>query len=169
MKPQVTEKFFGAAVFQKCCRGVGEQPTFAKQITELHNETQQKSKRESEKSQLPLKSEGCNERQGFRGNCDSQGKLGMCPSLAEPDSGGFPRSNFKIFHMKYFVATVPPEQLQNNRLLLRFHKAGRSCSPRLEKLSLFSPPSPCAKRMARGFRCLRAAIRATRPEPRQHF
>ena len=31
--------------------------------------------------------------QGFRGNCDSQGKLGMCPSLAEPDSGGFPKSN----------------------------------------------------------------------------
>ena len=28
--------------------------------------------------------------QDFRGNCDSQGKLGMCPSLAEPDSGGFP-------------------------------------------------------------------------------
>ena len=24
--------FFGAAIFQKCCRGVGEQPTFAKQI-----------------------------------------------------------------------------------------------------------------------------------------
>ncbi|MDD6586079.1 MAG: hypothetical protein PUE88_05080, partial [Ruminococcus sp.] len=70
-EPQATKKFFGAAVFQKCCRGVGEQPTFAKQITELHNETQQKSKRESEKSQLPLKSEGCNERQGFRGNCDS--------------------------------------------------------------------------------------------------
>ena len=30
--------------------------------------------------------------QGFRGNCDSQGKLGMCPSLAEPDSDGIPRS-----------------------------------------------------------------------------
>ena len=29
--------------------------------------------------------------QGFRGNCDSKGKLGMCPSLAEPDWGGFPR------------------------------------------------------------------------------
>ena len=42
-------------------------------------------------SQLPSKSGGCNEIQGFRGNCDSQGKLGMCPSLAEPDSGGFPR------------------------------------------------------------------------------
>ena len=31
-EPQVNKKFFGAAVFQKCCRGVGEQPTFAKQI-----------------------------------------------------------------------------------------------------------------------------------------
>ena len=32
IEPQATKKFFGAAVFQKCCRGVGEQPTFAKQI-----------------------------------------------------------------------------------------------------------------------------------------
>ncbi|MEE0392757.1 MAG: hypothetical protein UDQ47_02860, partial [Ruminococcus sp.] len=78
-EPQATKKFFGAAVFQKCCRGVGEQPTFAKQI-ELHNEMKQKSKRKSQESQLPLKSEGCNKSQGFRGNCDSQGKLGMCPS-----------------------------------------------------------------------------------------
>ena len=31
-EPQAIRKFFGAAVFQKCCRGVGEQPTFAKQI-----------------------------------------------------------------------------------------------------------------------------------------
>ena len=30
-EPQANKKFFGAAVFQKCCRGVGEQPTFAKQ------------------------------------------------------------------------------------------------------------------------------------------
>ena len=30
-------------------------------------------------------------KQGFRGNCGFKGKLGMCPSLAEPDSGGFPR------------------------------------------------------------------------------
>ena len=37
-KPQANKKFFDAAVFQKCCRGVGEQPTFAKQM-KLHNET----------------------------------------------------------------------------------------------------------------------------------
>ena len=31
--------------------------------------------------------------QGFRGNCDSQGKLGMCPSLAEPDAGDFSKNH----------------------------------------------------------------------------
>ena len=51
------KKFFGAAVFQKCCRGVGEQPTFAEQITKPNNEMKQKSKRESEESQLPSKIE----------------------------------------------------------------------------------------------------------------
>ena len=57
------------------------------------NETVQESVSKLKESQLPLKSEGCNERQGFRGNCDSQGKLGMCPSLAEPDSGGIPKTS----------------------------------------------------------------------------
>ncbi len=88
-----TEKFFGAAVFQKCCRGVGEQPTFAEQITEPNNEMKQKSRRESKEPQLPLKSKGCNEIQGFRGNCGSKGKLGMCPSLAEPYAIGFPKTS----------------------------------------------------------------------------
>ena len=71
---------------------MGEQPTFAEQI-KLHDKLQQKSKRESKESQLPFESGGCNEIQGFRGNCDSQGKLGMCPSLAEPDSGSIPKNN----------------------------------------------------------------------------
>ena len=83
------KKFFGAAVFQKCCRGVGEQPTFAEQM-KLYNEKEQKSKSKSEESQLPLKLEGSNEGKGFRGNCDSQGKLGMCPNLAEPYTKSFP-------------------------------------------------------------------------------
>ena len=53
-----------------------------------------KNLRENRKeSQLPFKSGGCNERYGFRGNCDSQGKLGMCPSLAEPDLSGVPRTS----------------------------------------------------------------------------
>ena len=55
-EPQATEKFFGAAVFQKCCRGVGEQPTFAKQM-KLHSETQQKSRREPQRIAIALKIE----------------------------------------------------------------------------------------------------------------
>ena len=31
-KPQANKKFFDPAIFQKCWRGVGEQPTFAEQI-----------------------------------------------------------------------------------------------------------------------------------------
>ena len=90
MSRRQNKKFFGAAVFQKCCRGVGEQPIFAEQIIKPNNIIKQKSKRESEESQLPSKSEGYNKSQGFRGNCDSQGKLGMCPSLAEPYTKSFP-------------------------------------------------------------------------------
>ena len=39
-------------------------------------------------------------KQGFRGNCDSQGKLGMCPSLAEPYANGFQKTSrrqIKVF------------------------------------------------------------------------
>ena len=91
-KPQANKKFFDPAIFQKCWRGVGEQPTFAEQI-KLAQSMQQKSKSKSKESQLPSNKKGCSKIQGFRGNCDSQGKLGMCPSLAEPDSGSIPKNN----------------------------------------------------------------------------
>ena len=80
-KPQANKKFFDPTIFQKCWRGVGEQPTFAEQITELHNETKQKSRRKSEESQLPSKSRGCNEIQDFRSNCDFQASWGCAPAL----------------------------------------------------------------------------------------
>ena len=76
---------------------MGEHPTFAKQM-KLYRNLQVKSKRKSEKSQLPSKSAGCNMEQGYRGNCDFKGKRGMCPSLAEPDAGGIPRS--EVFDYK---------------------------------------------------------------------
>ena len=52
--------------------------------------------------------------QSFRGNCDSQGKLGMYPSLAEPVSGGFPRSNFQnvsreTLHQNHTTASNEPQ------------------------------------------------------------
>ena len=57
--------------------------------------------------------------QGFRGNCDSQGKLGMCPSLAEPDSGGIPRRLLlgkTVFHIRQ--KGVPPLLLPASMLQL---------------------------------------------------
>ena len=48
--------------------------------------------------------------QGFRGNCDSQGKLGMCPSLAEPDSRGFSKKDVSNYEpqaiKKFFDPTI---------------------------------------------------------------
>ena len=92
IEPQAIKKFFGAAVFQKCWRGVGEQPTFAKQI-KLHNKRKQTSKSKSKEPQLPSKSKGCKYGTRFQGQLRFPGKLGMCPSLAEPDSNDFPKSN----------------------------------------------------------------------------
>ena len=108
-----TKKFFGAAVFQKCCRGVGEQPTFAEQI-KLYDEKKQKSKSKSEESQLLLKLEGCKYGKRFQGQLRFPGKLGMCPSLAEPVSGGFPRSNFQnvsreTLHQNHTTASNEPQ------------------------------------------------------------
>ena len=86
--------------------------------------------------------------QGFRGNCDSQGKLGMCPSLAEPDSVGFPRrsvfnhkpqANKKFFGAAVFqkccrgVGEQPTfaEQIKLNKLKsnknLRENRKNRNC------------------------------------------
>jgi len=40
---------------------------------------------------LLLKLEGCKYGKRFQGQLRFPGKLGMCPSLAEPDWGGFPK------------------------------------------------------------------------------
>ena len=133
------KKFFGAAVFQKCCRGVGEQPTFAKQI-KLYHERKQKPKRESEESQLPSKSEGCNESQGFRGNCDSQGKLGMCPSLAESDSNGF---------LKQSVSNHKPQATEKFFDPTIFQKCWRG-SGRVALIAARRQRNPCAILLAHG-------------------
>ena len=108
---------------------MGEQPTFAEQM-KLHNKRKQKSKRESEESQLPSKSEGCNERYGFRGNCDSQGKLGMCPNLAESLVVGFSRNHVShetMYKNKLFLEhwlQILSRRQRNPRAMLLAHGAG---------------------------------------------
>ena len=102
-KSRRQRKSFSMQQFFKNAAEVWTSSPHLRSKSKLHHEIKQTAKNQSEESQLLLKSKGCNEIQGFRGNCDSQGKLGMCPSLAEPVSGGFPRSNFRMFHVKHRI------------------------------------------------------------------
>ena len=79
MSRRQNKKFFDPTIFQKCWRGVGEQPTFAEQITKLNNEIKQKSRSKSKESQLPLKSKGCNEITGFQGQLRFPRQAGDVP------------------------------------------------------------------------------------------
>ena len=130
---------------------MGEQPTFAKQI-KLYHERKQKSRSKSEESQLPSKSEGCNEGQGFRGNCDSQGKLGMCPSLAESLAVGFSRNHVsretmyknKLFFRQLAANTKP--QANKSFLIQQFFKnvgEAWASSPHLRSKFDFAICFPC--------------------------
>ena len=96
-KSRRQRKSFSMQQFFKNAAEVWASSPHLRSKSKLHYEIKQTSKKQSEESQLLLKSKGCNEIQGFRGNCDSQGKLGMCPSLAEPYAGGSPKSKADYF------------------------------------------------------------------------
>ncbi len=87
-EPQATKKFFDPAIFQKCWRGVGEQPTFAKQI-KLHNERKQTSKSKSKEPQLPSKSKGCKYEIRFQGQLRFPRQAGDVPQPCQTDFGWF--------------------------------------------------------------------------------
>ena len=85
--------------------------------------------------------------QGFRGNCDFQGKLGMCPSLAEPDSGGISKNNIlhKTMQKQLLGKTIfnvrqkgvpplllPASVLQLPRCLVRIYNLNTHCSTLFE-------------------------------------
>ena len=79
-EPQANKSFSVQQFFKNAAEVWASSPHLRSKL-KLHNERKQKSKRESEESQLPSKSKGCNERQGFRGNCDSQASWGCAPAL----------------------------------------------------------------------------------------
>ena len=85
-EPQATEKFFGAAVFQKCCRGVGEQPTFAEQI-KLNKLKSNKNLREHRKNRNCLQ----NRKVVMRDTISGAIAIPKASSLAEPYASGFPK------------------------------------------------------------------------------
>ena len=161
-------KSFSVQQFFKNAAGVWASSPHLRSKSRLYHKIKQKSKKQSKESQLPSKSEGCNERYGFRGNCDSQASWGCAPALPNRFRVVFLRA---MFHMKQseIHCNCSPGTVAKLLLTASGKQGEAVLFARLEKLSLFSPPPPCAKSMAQGFRCLRAAIRATRPEPRQHF
>ncbi len=100
--------------------------------------------------------------QGFRGNCDSQGKLGMCPSLAEPDSGGISKNNIlhKTMQKQLLGKTIfnvrqkgvpplllPASVLQLPRFLVRifnlFHRNNRIANLTVSKNAIAAGKTDC--------------------------
>ena len=136
-------KSFSVQQFFKNAAEVWASSPHLRSKLKLHENLQQKFKRESEESQLPFKSGGCNERYGFRGNCDSQGKLGMCPSLAEPDSSGFPRNGF------HNVSRETLHQIKKFFDPAIFHKCWRG-SGRVALIAARRQRKSCAMLLAHG-------------------
>ena len=91
-EPQATKSF----LIQQFFKNVGEVWASSPHLRSKSNFQMKcnKNLRENRKeSQLPFQSRGCNENTRFQGQLRFPGKLGMCPSLAEPDSSGFPKSS----------------------------------------------------------------------------
>ena len=109
-------KSFSVQQFFKNAAEVWASSPHLRSKSRLYHKIKQKSKKQSKESQLPSKSEGCNERYGFRGNCDSQGKLGMCPSLAEPISSGFSKSHVSHETIRNPLQLFPRNSCNGNAL-----------------------------------------------------
>ncbi len=90
-------KSFSVQQFFKNAAEVWASSPHLRSKSKLYHEIKQKSKKQSKESQLPSKSEGCNERYGFRGNCDSQASWGCAPALPNRFRVVFLRA---MFHMK---------------------------------------------------------------------
>ena len=171
-EPQANESFSVQQFFKNAAEVWASSPHLRSK-SKLHHEIKQTSKKQSEESQLPWKAKGCNEIQGFRGNCDSQGKLGMCPSLAEPDSGGIPRRELLLEKTVFPVRQkgVPPlllptSMLQLPRCLVRICNLD-SHDTTLFELDNFKTCNCSWKTWFQNHICF--ANVGCSPTPRQHF
>ena len=89
-EPQATKSF----LIQQFFKNVGEvwaSSPHLRSKSDFQMKCNKNLRENRKESQLPFQSRGCNENTRFQGQLRSQGKLGMCPSLAEPDSSGIPR------------------------------------------------------------------------------
>ena len=119
-------KSFSVQQFFKNAAEVWASSPHLRSKSKLHHEIKQTSKKQSEESQLLLKSKGRNEIQGFRGNCDSQASWGCAPALP---------NRIQMVSLEAISKCFP----------FQFHKAGRSCSPPRKAFAFLTTPSVCQK------------------------
>ena len=91
-EPQATKSFLIQQFFKNAGEVWASSPHLRSK-SDFQIKLQQKSRRKSKESQLPFQSRGCNENTRFQGQLRFPGKLGMCPSLAEPYASGFPKTS----------------------------------------------------------------------------
>ena len=136
-------KSFSVQQFFKNAAEVWASSPHLRSKSRLYHKIKQKSKKQSKESQLPSKSEGCNERYGFRGNCDSQGKLGMCPSLAEPISSGFSKSHVSHDTIRNPLQLFPRNSCKITAYCFRETRRGGLVRPPRKAVAFLTTPSVC--------------------------
>ena len=136
-------KSFSVQQFFKNAAEVWASSPHLRSKSRLYHKIKQKSKKQSKESQLPSKSEGCNERYGFRGNCDSPGKLGMCPSLAEPISSGFSKSHVSHETIRNPLQLFPRNSCKITAYCFRETRRGGLVRPPRKAVAFLTTPSVC--------------------------
>ncbi|MEE0322183.1 MAG: hypothetical protein UDQ15_09895 [Ruminococcus sp.] len=136
-------KSFSVQQFFKNAAEVWASSPHLRSKSRLYHKIKQKSKKQSKESQLPSKSDGCNERYGFRGNCDSHGKLGMCPSLAEPISSGFSKSHVSHETIRNPLQLFPRNSCKITAYCFRETRRGGLVRPPRKAVAFLTTPSVC--------------------------
>ena len=117
-EPQATKSFLIQQFFKNAGEVWASSPHLRSK-SDFQIKLQQKSRRKSKESQLPFQSRGCNENTRFQGQLRFPGKLGMCPSLAEPDLDGIPKTSrrqLKSFSVQQFFKNAAEVWASSPRL-----------------------------------------------------
>ena len=135
-------KSFSVQQFFKNAAEVWASSPHLRSKLKLHNERKQKSKRESEESQLPLKLKGCNEITRFQGQLRFPRQAGDVPQPCRTGFRWFPKNNISNYesqaNKKFFdptifqkcwrgsgrVALIAARRQRNPRAILLAHGAG---------------------------------------------
>ena len=161
-------KSFSVQQFFKNAAEVWASSPHLRSKSKLYHKIKQKSKKQSKESQLPSKSEGCNERYGFRGNCDSQASWGCAPALPNRFRVVFLRA---MFHMKQseIYCNCSPGTVTRYLFAIKVSKGGAVLfAPPRKAVAFLTTPSVCQEH-GTGISLPAGSDQGYSPTPRQHF